>query len=149
MHSAPELSVESLTFPPGRSVVLIETEETDFDSFVLCCDIVTATMYHRKEQLKRSTNIITAAIAHLVDVLRQWASMSSTKIEHHEAFIQCASSLSKSLEACKASGLKQFYCAHILAEVIASVTATSDNRKIESATGNENNTKSSPLFEIG
>jgi len=116
-----------------------ETQELDFDSFVLCCDIVTATLYHRKEQLKRSTNMITAAIAHLVDVLRQWASTSSAKIEQREAFIRCASSLSKSLEACKASGLKQFYCAHILAEVIASVTATSDNRKIESTTGNEKN----------
>ncbi|CAL6382775.1 unnamed protein product [Bathycoccus prasinos] len=121
------------------SGALLETQETDFDSFVLCCDIVTATMYHRKEQLKRSTNIITATIAHLVDVLRQWASMSSTKIEHHDDFIRCASNLSKSLVACKASGLKQFYCAHILAEVIASVTATSENRKIESTTGNEKN----------
>ena len=121
------------------SGALLETQETDFDSFVLCCDIVTATLYHRKEQLKRSTNIITATIAHLVDVLRQWASMSSTKIEHHDAFIRCASSLSKSLVACKASGLKQFYCAHILAEVIASVTATSENRKIESTTGDEKN----------
>ena len=118
-----------------------ETEEMDFESFTLCCDIVTATMYHRKEQLKRSTNIITAAIAHLVDVLRQWSSISSHKIEHHEAFIQCAASLSKSLEACKASGIKKFYCAHILAEVIASVTATSDNRKIEINSGNENNTE--------
>ena len=118
-----------------------ETEELDFESFMLCCDIVTVTMYHRKEQLKRSTNIITAAIAHLVDVLRQWSSISSHKIEHHEAFIQCAASLSKSLEACKASGIKKFYCAHILAEVIASVTATSDNRKIEINSGNENNTE--------
>jgi hypothetical protein len=27
------------------SGALLETQETDFDSFVLCCDIVTATLY--------------------------------------------------------------------------------------------------------
>ena len=74
---------------------------------MLCCDIVTVTMYHRKEQLEWSTNIITAVIAHLADVLRQWSSISSHKIEHHEAFIQCAASLSKVSKRAK-SGIKSF-----------------------------------------
>jgi hypothetical protein len=127
--------VSTRVFTFNKPIHTLDIDDIDFDSFVLCCDIVTGMLYHRKEQLKRSTNVITAAIAHLVDVLRQ---LSTNNRIRGEIFVRCAKSLSRSLEACKSSGLKQYYCAHILAEVIASITAAAaDNRNENSDNNND------------